>query len=265
MANQSRTEYYVQSLDEIAKQRDIAYQKLDDFAANRTAYYRDKSKINLKKLLSKDVVMFAARGISTAEEYVIEAFRACESSSEETVMGNTWQAIITAISSDTLDTGDMMTSRDGALYVCELKSQTNTTNSASFPQELRELKEKCEAQRRFRRASNQEIRPAFCVLRNSRSIDEIRTYHADIRDQANQDIDGFQYRYLAGSAFWLWLTGFESVEGLIDDVNRIHVGDVAIARSECLARLQEEMREALSERGLGSTMNDVLMLKKDIF
>lgn len=49
--------------------------------------------------------MFAARGVATAEEFVLEAFRACESSSEETVMGNLWQALIAAISSDTLDTG----------------------------------------------------------------------------------------------------------------------------------------------------------------
>ncbi len=137
--------------------------------------------------------MFAARGVATAEEFVLEAFRACESSSEETVMGNLWQALIAAISSDTLDTGDMMTVRDGALYVCELKSQVNTTNSASFPQELRELKDKCETQRRFKRASNQQVLPAFCVLRHNKAIDEIRTYQPDERDQANRDIAGFQY------------------------------------------------------------------------
>lgn len=145
--------------------------------------------------------MFAARGVATAEEFVLEAFRACESSSEETVMGNLWQALIAAISSDTLDTGDMMTVRDGALYVCELKSQVNTTNSASFPQELRELKDKCETQRRFKRASNQQVLPAFCVLRHNKAIDEIRTYQPDERDQANRDIAGFQYRYLTGCGF----------------------------------------------------------------
>ena len=111
------------------------------------------------------------------------------------------QALIAAISSDTLDTGDMMTVRDGALYVCELKSQVNTTNSASFPQELRELKDKCETQRRFRRASNQQVLPAFCVLRHNKAIDEIRTYQPDERDQANRDIAGFQYRYLTGAGF----------------------------------------------------------------
>lgn len=247
--------------ESIQSRRDIAYAMLSDFSANRTEWYRDKKKINLKKLLSKDVVMFASRGVVTAHEFVEESFRACESSSEETVMGNTWQAIIAAISSDTLDTGDMMTVREGALYVCELKSQTNTTNSSSFVQELRELKDKCEAQTRFRRASHQKVLPAFCVLRNNKSIDEMRVYHADARDQANQDIDGFEYRYLAGSAFWTWLTGFDSVEGLVNDVNLIYIGDVVQARKECLDRLQAEMTSALHANGLGSSLNDVLVLK----
>ena len=263
MPEQSETNYYyIQTEDEIKMQREIAYSKLSEFSSNRSSYYRDKSKINLKKLLSKDVIMFAARGIDNAHDFVEEAFRACESSSEETVMGNTWQSIITAISSDTLDTGDMMTVRNGALYVCELKSQSNTTNSASFPQELRELKDKCEAQRRFRRASNQEVKPAFCILRNNKSIDEERTYHPDERDQANRDIDGFQYRYLAGSAFWRWLTGFDSVEGLVDDTSRIVIGDVKQAREECRARLQKEMSDALAEHNLGTSMDDVLELKR---
>ncbi len=256
------TEYYVQSLDEIAKQRDIAYEKLSEFARNRISWYEDRGKINLSKLLSKDVVMFAARGVETAEEFVSEAFRACESSSEETVMGTTWQSIIAAISSDTLDTGDMMTVRDVALYVCELKSQTNTTNSSSFPQELRELKDKCEAQKRFRRASNQEVLPAFCVLRNNKAIDEWRAFDPDARDIANQDIRGFKYRYLAGSAFWRWLTGFDSVEGLVDDINRIDVGQVRQARAACVVRLQEEMAEALSANNLESSISDVLELKR---
>ena len=254
--------YHNISLDEIAIQRNIAYEKLSEFAANRTSYYRDATKLNLKKLLAKDVVMFAARGVQTAEEFVDEAFRACESSSEETVMGNTWQAIITTISSDTLDTGDMMTVRDGALYVCELKSQSNTTNAASFPQELRELKEKCESQKRFRRASKQRVLPAFCVLRHNKPIDEIRTYQPDSRDQANQDIAGFEYRYLAGSAFWIWLTGFESVEGLVNNLSRIETGDVREARQECLARLKNEMATALKEHLLGNRIEDVMTLKK---
>lgn len=262
LSSEQRVEDAAVYTDDVARQRAIAYDMLREFSAKRAAYYRDSSKINLKKLLGKDVIMFAARGVATAEELVLEAFRACESSSEETVMGNLWQALIAAISSDTLDTGDMMTVRDGALYVCELKSQVNTTNSASFPQELRELKDKCETQRRFKRASNQQVLPAFCVLRHNKAIDEIRTYRPDERDQANRDIAGFQYRYLTGAAFWQWLTGFDSVEGLIDDVSRIEIGDVRQARQECIDRLQEEMRRALEENSLGDTMNDVQLLKQ---
>lgn len=264
MEQQAGIGYSTVRFDKVARQRDIAYEKLSEFARNRESYYADKSKISLKKLLSKDVVMFAARGIDNSYDFVDEAFKACESSSEETVMGNTWQSIITAISSDTLDTGDMMTVRDDALYVCELKSQTNTTNSASFPQELRELKDKCEAQKRFRRSSNQDVLPAFCILRSNKPIDEMRTYHPDSRDQANKDIDGFEYRYLAGSAFWRWLTGFDSVEGLVDDTSRISTGKVKQAREECRKRLQDEMSQALSEHGFGTTMNDVLELKRII-
>lgn len=248
--------------ESIQRQRDVAYGLLGEFAQKRIAWYGDVSKVNLRKLLAKDVIMFAARGVASADEFVAEAFRACESSSEETVIGNTWQAVIAAISSDTLDTGDMMTVRDGALWVCELKSQANTVNSSSFPQELRELKDKCAAQERFRRASGQPVRPAFCVLRNPRPVDEVRVYRADPRDLPNRDIDGFEYRYLAGDAFWLWLTGFDSVEGLVADVDLIANEGVVEARAACLARLRAEMREALAAHGLGETMNDVLKLKK---
>lgn len=248
--------------DDLQKRRDIIYARLSEFALKRAAWYRDEKRVNIKKLLGKDVVMFAARGVTTAEEFVNESFRAYESSSEEGVMGTMWQAIITAIASDTLDTGDMMTVRDGALYVCELKSQSNTTNSASFSQELRELKDKCEAQSRFKRASGQKVLPAFCVLRSTKSVDEVRTHSADARDQPNRDIDGFEYRYLEGKAFWLWLTGFEGVEGIIDDLELINTGDVVEARHECIERLQAEMRQALADNGLGDSINDVLALKK---
>ncbi|MFR5091064.1 MAG: hypothetical protein ACLTDR_02690 [Adlercreutzia equolifaciens] len=127
----------------------------------------------------------------------------------------------------------------------ELKSQVNTTNSASFPQELRELKDKCETQRRFKRASNQQVLPAFCVLRHNKAIDEMRTYQPDERDQANRDIAGFQYRYLTGAAFWQWLTGFDSVEVFIDDVSRIEIGDVRQARQNASTGCRKEMHKAL--------------------
>lgn len=249
--------------DGVLQQREIAARLIRRFSENRIKWYDDaKSGITLSKILKKDAVMFAARGVRTADEFVAEAFRACESSSEETVMGNTWQAIITAISSDTLDTGDMMTVREGCLYVCELKSQTNTTNSSSFPQELRELKDKCLTQGRFRRASNQPVRAAFCVLRDGKPKDEWRTFAPDARDAANADLAGFEYRYLTGSSFWRWLTDFDSPEGLIDDAAALYDARVPEARRRCLARLQDEMRGQLEAHGLGDSIDDVLRLKR---
>lgn len=212
--------------------------------------------------MEKDIVMFAARGVANADEFVLEAFHAKESTSEETVMGNTRQALCAAVSADTLDTGDMTTLRDGNLYMCELKSQTNTVNSSSFPQELRELKDKCENASRYRRASKQKVLPAFCVMRAKAPKDEWRTYQPAERDVANADLAGFEYRYLQGPAFWQWLIGYDSIDDLILDFGEIDLGDVAQARQECIERLRAEMRSALAEEGLGDTMNDVLKLRK---
>lgn len=252
----------VENLDE---QRNTVYAALSRFASKRSSWYRDPRAINLKSLLEKDIVMFAARGVQTAEEFVIEAFHAKESTSEETVMGNLRQEICAAVSADTLDTGDMTTLREGNLYVCELKSQTNTTNSSSFPQELRELKDKCETMARFRRASGQRILPAFCVMRNKTSIDEWRDFTPTPRDQANQDLAGFRYRYLAGAGFWNWLIGMDSVDDLILDFANVDLGEVREARQECVDRLKNEMSDALSKEGLGHSMNDVLELRRRLF
>lgn len=250
------------NLDE---QRQAVYNALSKFAIKRTEWYSDKRAVNLKGLMSKDLVMFAARGVQNADEFVVEAFHAKESTSEETVMGTLRQEICAAVSADTLDTGDMTTLRDGDLYMCELKSQANTTNSSSFPQELRELRDKCESMSRFRRASSQKILPAFCVMRNNRAIDEWRTYTPQPRDQSNQDLAGFRYRYLAGAGFWRWLIGLDSVDDLIEDFSNVRLGDVRKAREDCIERLQLEMATALSEEDLGNSMNDVLELRRRRF
>ena len=250
------------NLDE---QRKAVYGALSKFAAKRSAWYADNRSINLKGLMTKDIVMFAARGVQNADEFVEEAFHAKESTSEETVMGTLRQEICAAVSTDTLDTGDMTTLRDGDLYVCELKSQTNTTNSSSFPQELRELRDKCDTMSRFRRASGQKILPAFCVMRSSKPVDEWKVYTAQDRDQANRDLDGFRYRYLAGAGFWNWLIGHDSVDDLIDSFSNVNLGDVRKAREDCIERLRKEMSTALAGEGLGTSMDDVLELRRRRF
>ena len=253
------------STDPLDEQRKTIYELLSKFAAKRKVWYESKSSINLRLLMEKDIVMFASRGVANASEFVYEAFRAKESTSEETVMGTLRQEICAAVSADTLDTGDMTTMRDGNLYMCELKSQANTVNSSSFPQELRELRDKCEMMSRFRRASNQKVLPAFCVMRNNRPIDEMRVFHPNDRDMSNKDLDGFTYRYLAGGAFWQWLIGHDSVDDLIESFDNVELGGVAYAREKCVERLQKEMSDALQAEGLGTTMDDVLTLKRRRF
>ena len=98
-------------------------------------------------------------------------------------------------------------------------------------------------------------------MRDKNATDKVLTYEPSERDLANQDIAGFQYRYLTGAAFWQWLTGFDSEKGLVSDVSRINNGDVRMARQECIDRLQEEMRRALQEHNLDDSMNSVLVLK----
>ena len=66
LSAEQRIEDGVIYTDDVAQQRAIAYDMLREFSAKRAAYYRDSSKINLKKLLGKDVIMFAARGVATA-------------------------------------------------------------------------------------------------------------------------------------------------------------------------------------------------------
>lgn len=231
-----------------------------NFAENRIAWYGDAKKVSLKHLLNKDVLMFAARGVLTADEFIEEAFHALESSSEETVMGNLWQRTIAAISDKTLDAGDFITEKPEALWVCEVKSQTNTTNSTSIVQELRNLKAKAEEMGRYKRGSNKPIKCAFCVIRGQR-CDEDRVFELNpARPKENADLKGFEYRYLVGSAFWEWLTSYKSANELVDSIGDLQVAKVRQAREACLARLKAEMAEALEAKKLGATMEDVLKL-----
>ena len=240
--------------------REVLIGELATFAAQRVAWYGNPSKVSLKKLLQKDVVMFAARGAQTSQEFVEESFHALESSSEEGVMGKLWQRTIAIISENTIDTGDLTTTRDGALWVCELKTQTNTTNSASNVQGLRNLKTKLADARRPRRGGQVPVKAAFCVVRGT-SKDEVRTFPANPdRPRENADLVGFEYRYLVGAAFWKWLAGFETPQELLGHLDDLDVAAVRQARADCLGRLQQEMTDALKVAKLGTTISDVLKL-----
>lgn len=238
--------------------KELLRRELKAFGDARAAWYRDSAKTNIKALLKKDVLMFAARGVKTADEFVEESFRAYESSSEEGVMGTLWQAIVAGLSSNALDTGDLTAERDGALWACELKAQKNTTNSSSAVQELRDLKARMAEMGQYRRAKKQPIKGAYCVLRGP-DIDEERTF-TPRRAAKDEDLRGFKYRYLSGKALWKWLVGVETPIDLIGDLYDLDVDDVRKAREECLVRLKKEMADTLKAKGLDNGIEDVLKL-----
>jgi hypothetical protein len=238
--------------------RELVLRELRQFAQGRIDWYDDPKRVSLDHLLKKDVLMFAVRGVLTADEFVDDCFRAFESSSEEGVMGTRWQAIIAGLSTDTLDTGDLTTVRDDALWVCELKAQYNTTNSSSDVQELRDLQSRVADTRRPRRATSIPVRGAFCVLRGP-DVDAIRIYEPR-RSGENEDLRGFEFRYISGRSLWRWLTGYDTPLDLIGDVSDLEVAAVRDARARCIARIKGDLLARLRERGLGLGINDVLKI-----
>lgn len=245
-------------LPSLAEHKAAALEIIKDYQCNRIDWY---SKIKLSRLLQKDLTMFVARGVDSAEGYLEEAFRAAESSSEETVMGNRWQRIIAQISTDTIDSGDLTTERDGVVWVCEVKSQTNTTNSSSFPQELRALRVRMEEISRRRRATNKPVKAAICITRDNKAKDETRVYRNDWQRE-NEDLNGFEYRYITGEKFWRWLTDYPSEVGLLMPLSEIKDGDkVAEARTQCILRLKRELLDLLSSHNLKNTVDDIVELR----
>lgn len=247
-----------EDLPNLSEHKKAALESIREYQKNRISWY---SKVKLKDLLQKDLTMFVIRGVDTAEGYLEEAFRAKESSSEETVMGTMWQSILAKISDDTIDSGDLTTVRENTVWVCEVKSQTNTTNSSSFPQELRALRTRMEEITRRRRASNQPVRAAVCIARDKKGKDEIREYNSGLQTE-NKDLDGFVYRYITGEKFWQWLTNYPSEIGLLMPLSKIEGGaDVAKARAKALARLKQELAEKLEEHKLTTSVDDIVELR----
>lgn len=255
--------------DDLRKAREKCLAILAEYQEKRLDYYNNG--ITLAKIMTKDIAMLSARGVATADEYVEEAFHAVESSSEETVMGNFWQRILSAISEDTLDTGDLTTNRDNVLWVCEVKAQTNTTNSSSFPQELRGIRSRMQELEGRKRASKQPVRAAYCVLRDKsnkgQGVDEIRIFQSSDLQRENRDLNNFKYRYITGKSFWRWLTGFDSEIAILMPLRDLEAmgAEVKIARDAALTRLQKQLRDELNDLNLGITIDDVVKYRRFMF
>ncbi len=223
------------------------------YVDKRVAYYRDTSL--LSKLLQKDHLIFALKGASTVEEWVIEALAAHESSSEETVMGNAWQQILTDLS-QSVGAGDLFVEKAGTLWVIEMKSQTNTLNSTALAQTLRVLKTKVIEQSRVHAPGRRGVRPMIGVIRGPAS-DVDRVFVA--ASPENRDIDGFQYHYMVGTPFRAWLTGIANPAQLVTDLAETSER-VSNARAACRLRLAAEMEAVLAQEGLASNIESVIRL-----
>lgn len=244
------------TLPTLNEHRDEALKIIEDYQSQRITWYES---VKLKNLLQKDLTMFVARGVTTAESLLEEAFKAAESSSEETVMGIRWQRIIAQISTNTIDSGDLTTDRDGAVWVCEVKNQKNTTNSSSLPQELRSLRVRMNEISRRRRASNQPVKVALCITRDSNPKDVNRVFRST--SEETKDLDGFEYRYISGEKFWRWLTDYPSEIGLLMPLSDINGSKVVEARTNALKRLTEELQKLLVLNKLTNGIDDLIKLK----
>ena len=242
--------------------RESARSILNAYIQSRIAFYdgTGSSSMTYERLLGKDFAIYALRGIETAEDYAREAFHAVESSSEETAMGTRWQELIASIAENAIDTGDLTATRDGAVYVIELKSQENTTNSSSFPTELRSLRQRMKEITGRKRASNQRVEAAICITRSTISKDEWRTFEVSGVTQENADLKNFRYRYLSGTAMWQWLCGIDSPYGLIRPFSSINSEAVLLARESSLERVTTQLLEELDKNGLPHTLDGVAEL-----
>lgn len=245
-----------------AQKEEIARRAIADYQTRRIEAYR---KMRLKNLLGKDVLMFAARNIRTANEFVDEAFKAAESSSEETVMGSTRQALAVLLSNGA-DSGDITVVRDGVKYYCEMKTQANTTNSGSFAAVLQELKYAVENDRSYahRTVTNQGVGAAILISRSEKTIDEVRVFHCDSDAKKTYPmLDGFEYRYISGRAMWQWVGDVDDPIELIQPLTQLNGGRVASARSDALSRIHHELDGRLLVRHLPDTIDSVYELVKE--
>ena len=201
--------------------------------------------------------MLALKGASSADEFVEFAFSAFESSSEETKMGDVWQRIALDLADPpAIDASDMLLEREETLWAVEVKTQTNTLNSKSKPQTLRELQHSIDRFRSNRTVRRQKVQAMIGIVRG-RARDTWQTFHTKLHDTANRDLDGFQYRYIVGKNFWKWLTGRDNIAPAFAAIETARVPMVE-ARSECIARLKLQMRTTLKTAELSNSIEDVI-------
>lgn len=237
-----------------SKAASVVQQALREYAQARIASYQQ---LTLERLLTKDVLMFAMRGVETSRDFIDSAFAAFESSSEETRMGTTWQQIFNGLATKAVDLSDLLVEKDDDLWVVEVKSQINTTTGRFKPSLYRELRDRVLQYSRAQRSRRGKVRAMIGVTRGPATDREIVCDYPPRSPYA--DLNGFTIRYMVGPPFLRWLIGRPSILSLVGDVSDA-ARSVRDARSECLERLHEEMEQLLAQRGDDRSMQAVLDL-----
>lgn len=221
---------------------------------DRRLNWYSKPESVLRGILKKDSLPFLFRGIQTADDFAEQAFFAHEASSEETMLGNAWQSALAAIAPNSVGGGDLRTERDGVLWIVQVKLSRGQ-NAGAEAQDLRMLKTKL-ARETDHHPGRRNRKAMLGFVRGPARSDWV-TYRAN--SPANADIDMFQYHYMAGRDFLQWCSADFERSALLTALAPA-IEQIKIARVECLARVQELLRNALAARGLGTTAQDILDL-----
>lgn len=245
---------YLRMPDELIEEvPDLLVRSFEHYLRRRLEWYRAPKTV-LRGLLRKDGLSFALRGIQTADEFAEQAFFAHEASSEETMMGNAWQATLAAISPNSVGGGDLRTERDGTLWIIQVKLSRGQ-NASAEAQDLRMLKTKIIAETDHH-PGRKNVKAMLGFVRGP-SVDEWRTYRS--KSAANRDIDMFQYQYKAGTEFLEWCSAGFAHASLIASLQPL-TSQMQEARTACISAVRVLLRESLTDAGLGLSMTDVLQL-----
>jgi len=235
----------VERSDAEARARDVVARELTDYASQRVASY---SRLQLKTLLAKDILMFAVRDVRTPDEFVEEAFAAWSSSSEEGVMGTTKQRILTLLAEGAIDLGDLVRQEGDVLWVVEIKSSENTITGTYKLDAIRHLSERVTQLSAPRATRRRTVRGVLGVFRG-----------ADADEDVFVESLNFTYRHMRGRPFWRWFTGYPGLNSLVGDIGGIGI-TIRTARADALIRLKREMSAWLAQYGAEPTLQEVMRL-----
>jgi Type II restriction endonuclease EcoO109I len=238
---------------DLAEIHPVIVRTFAEYVQRRREFYENPSAV-LKKLLLKDVLLYALRGVEDSDQFVDHAFPALESSSEETMWGNSWQQALANVAPNTVGGGDLRTEREGVLWIIQLK--LGPQNASSQAQDLRILKAKVLNESRDHHPGRKGVKPMYAIVRGA-SRDEWR--YVKGQSQANKDIESFGYQYMQGLAFLRWISADFDPAALVAALES-QIGPVPDARAQCVRDLKVLLRERLASEGLGNSITDVLAL-----